>query len=141
MCFRGLGPIPFPQAGSHPADWRNGLGRRFFCRLHRCFWPTCWRSPWGFMLQCEMAGLTNESLVHYCTCFIPPSFVAALFLLSLFAVRLAGTPFELPLFGMYSDRFHELSFFSKVLGHVMRHMFLPVLCFTYRELWLISAAL
>ncbi len=62
-----------------------------------------------------------------------PSFVAALFLLSFFAVRLAGTPFELPLFGMHSDRFPELPFYGKVLD-IMRHMFLPVLCFTYGSL-------
>jgi len=62
-----------------------------------------------------------------------PSFVAALFLLSFFAVRLAGTPLELPLFGMRSDRFEELSFLGKVWD-VMRHMFLPVACFTYASL-------
>ncbi|MCS7237028.1 MAG: ABC transporter permease [Thermoguttaceae bacterium] len=62
-----------------------------------------------------------------------PSFVAALFLLSVFAMQLAGTPFELPLFGMYSDHFRELPFFGKVLD-IMRHMFLPVLCYTYGSL-------
>lgn len=62
-----------------------------------------------------------------------PSFVAALLLLSVFAVRLAGTPFELPLFGMYSDQFHELPFHQKVLD-VLRHMILPVACFTYGSL-------
>ncbi len=62
-----------------------------------------------------------------------PTFVAALLLLIFFAVRMAGTPWELPLFGMVSDNYRELSFFGKV-GDVLRHMILPVTCFTYGSL-------
>jgi len=62
-----------------------------------------------------------------------PSFVAALLLLVLFAVKLEGTAWELPLFGMVSDNYRELSFFGKV-GDVLRHMILPVTCYTYAGL-------
>src|SRR5439155_331659 len=37
-----------------------------------------------------------------------PSFVAALALQMLFAIRLHGTAFELPLFGMTSDHFEQI---------------------------------
>ncbi|MFH1918409.1 MAG: ABC transporter permease [Planctomycetota bacterium] len=59
-----------------------------------------------------------------------PGYVAALFLLVLFAVRLEGTVFELPLFGMVSDNYAELSIPAKAWD-VFRHMILPVTCFTY----------
>jgi len=59
-----------------------------------------------------------------------PGYVAALFLLVLFAVRLEGTVFELPLFGMVSDNYSELSMPAKAWD-VFRHMILPVTCFTY----------
>ncbi len=62
-----------------------------------------------------------------------PSFVAALLLLVLFAVKLEGTPLELPLFGMVSDNYKELSTAGKVID-ILRHMALPVLCFTYGSL-------
>lgn len=62
-----------------------------------------------------------------------PSFVAALLLLVLFAVRLEGTPLELPLFGMVSDNYRELSTAGKTID-ILRHMLLPVLCFTYGSL-------
>ncbi len=62
-----------------------------------------------------------------------PSYVAALFLLVLFAVRLEGTAFELPLFGMVSDNYAELSAAGKVTD-ILRHMILPVTCYTYGSL-------
>lgn len=62
-----------------------------------------------------------------------PSFVAALWLLLIFYVRLEGTPFQLPLVGMVSDNYEQLSFSGKVLDRV-RHMILPVICLTYASL-------
>jgi peptide/nickel transport system permease protein len=62
-----------------------------------------------------------------------PSFVAALGLQVLFAIHLHGTIFELPLFGMTSDHFDQLSFGGKFLD-LFRHAFLPVTCFTYGAL-------
>jgi peptide/nickel transport system permease protein len=62
-----------------------------------------------------------------------PVFVAALFLQVLFAIQLRGTPFELPLFGMYSDDYDQLSFFGKIWD-VSRHAILPIVCSTYGSL-------
>lgn len=62
-----------------------------------------------------------------------PSFVAALGLQVLFAIELHGTAFELPLFGMTSDHFDQLSFGGKFLD-LFRHALLPVACFTYGTL-------
>jgi peptide/nickel transport system permease protein len=62
-----------------------------------------------------------------------PRYVAALFLLVLFAVRLEGTAFELPLFGMVSDNYSELSAAGRVWD-IMKHMVLPVTCYTYASL-------
>lgn len=62
-----------------------------------------------------------------------PVFVAALLLQVLFAIQLRGTAFELPLFGMTSDNFEELSFGGKVWD-LFQHALLPVVCFTYGHL-------
>jgi peptide/nickel transport system permease protein len=62
-----------------------------------------------------------------------PSFVAALALQVLFAIRLQGTAFELPLFGMTSDNFASMSFGEKFVD-LFRHALLPVFCFTYGTL-------
>jgi peptide/nickel transport system permease protein len=62
-----------------------------------------------------------------------PVFVAALFLQMFFAIELRGTSFELPLFGMYSDNFDQLSFTSK-LWDISRHALLPTICYTYGSL-------
>jgi len=62
-----------------------------------------------------------------------PSYVAALLLLVLFAVRLRGTAFELPLFGMVSDGHAQLSWWGK-LADIAWHMVLPVTCYTYGAL-------
>jgi peptide/nickel transport system permease protein len=62
-----------------------------------------------------------------------PVFVAALFLQVIFAVNLRGTPFELPLFGMTSDNFAQLSFSGKVWD-VFQHALLPIVCYTYGSL-------
>jgi peptide/nickel transport system permease protein len=59
-----------------------------------------------------------------------PAFVAALLLQVFFAVKLRGTVFELPLFGMRSDDFASLTPLEQVID-VARHMILPVFCFTY----------
>jgi peptide/nickel transport system permease protein len=62
-----------------------------------------------------------------------PVFVAALFLQYIFAIKLRGTALELPLFGMTSDNFDQLSFGGK-LQDLARHSFLPVVCYTYGSL-------
>lgn len=62
-----------------------------------------------------------------------PSFVAALFLQVLFAVKLRGTFLELPLFGLTSDNFDQLSLLGQTWD-VFTHMLLPVTCFTYGSL-------
>ncbi|MFO0790868.1 MAG: ABC transporter permease [Pirellulales bacterium] len=62
-----------------------------------------------------------------------PVFVAALFLQVFFAVKLRGTAFELPLFGMKGDDFDQLSTIGQVLD-ISRHAFLPVVCYTYGSL-------
>jgi peptide/nickel transport system permease protein len=62
-----------------------------------------------------------------------PSFVTALLLLNLFYVRLEGTPFQLPLGGMTSMNYAELSAPGKLWDRFL-HMLLPVLCATYGSL-------
>lgn len=62
-----------------------------------------------------------------------PSFVAALILQLIFAVWLEGTWAELPLVGIASDNYAQLSFWGKI-GDLLWHMALPVICFTYGSL-------
>jgi peptide/nickel transport system permease protein len=62
-----------------------------------------------------------------------PSFVAALLLMIVFAVRLVDTPLELPLGGIVSQHFDQMTFGGKVLD-LFRHMLLPVICDTYASL-------
>lgn len=62
-----------------------------------------------------------------------PAFVAALLLQVFFAIELRGTAWELPLFGMRSDNFEQLSLAGRVWD-VFRHAILPVACFTYGNL-------
>ena len=62
-----------------------------------------------------------------------PSFVAALLLLNLFYVRLEGTMFQLPLGGLMSMNYDELSFNGKIWDRFI-HMILPVFCATYGSL-------
>lgn len=62
-----------------------------------------------------------------------PTFVAALYLQLLFAVKLAGTPGELPLMGIASEHYDSLSTFGKATD-LLRHMLMPVACFTYGSL-------
>lgn len=62
-----------------------------------------------------------------------PSFVAALGLQVLFAIKLNGTAWELPLFGMTSDNFAQMSFGEQFID-LFRHSILPVVCFTYGTL-------
>jgi len=62
-----------------------------------------------------------------------PSFVAALLLQLLFAIKLQGTAFELPLFGMTSDNYNQLSTLGK-LSDLFWHSVLPVACYTYGSL-------
>lgn len=59
-----------------------------------------------------------------------PAFVAAIFLQSLFSVTLRKTAFELPLAGMTSDGFQEMSLLGQTWD-LMQHLFLPVACYTY----------
>jgi peptide/nickel transport system permease protein len=58
-----------------------------------------------------------------------PSFVAALFLQLLLAVKLEW----LPLFGMTSDNFESLSLWAKTWD-LFLHAFMPIVCFTYGSL-------
>ncbi len=62
-----------------------------------------------------------------------PSFVTALLLLNLFYVRLEGTPFQLPLGGMTSMNYEELSGLGKLWDRFL-NMLLPVFCATYGSL-------
>lgn len=62
-----------------------------------------------------------------------PAFVAALFLQVLFAIWLKDTWLELPLFGLTSDNYTELSTLGKSLD-IMKHAILPVFCYTYGTL-------
>ncbi|MDX1944271.1 MAG: ABC transporter permease [Pirellulaceae bacterium] len=59
-----------------------------------------------------------------------PSFVAALMLLTLFYQKLGGTDWELPLQGMYSSNFSELSSWGQLVD-IGRHLILPLACLTY----------
>jgi len=59
-----------------------------------------------------------------------PSFVAALMLLTIFYQELRGTQWELPLQGMVSSDFAERSIVGQVID-VLRHLILPLACFTY----------
>lgn len=59
-----------------------------------------------------------------------PAFVAALLLQLVFAVWLEGTAWELPLIGIKSNEYDTLSFAGKVVDR-LRHLILPVTCFTY----------
>ena len=62
-----------------------------------------------------------------------PAFVAALFLQLVFAVWLEGTRWELPLIGLTSDNYTDMTAAEKVLDRLW-HMILPVTCFTYGSL-------
>ncbi len=62
-----------------------------------------------------------------------PSFVAALMLQTWFAIKLRGTAWELPLMGMTGDGHDQLSTWGKMLD-ILRHSFLPTLCYTYASL-------
>ncbi len=62
-----------------------------------------------------------------------PAFVAALFLQMIFAVKLQGTWLELPLDGMTSPGFDELSTMGKAWD-LFRHALLPTICLTYGTL-------
>ncbi|MGE3776492.1 MAG: ABC transporter permease [Pirellulaceae bacterium] len=62
-----------------------------------------------------------------------PSFVAALWLLMIFYVRLEGTALQLPLAGMVSENYEQLSFGGKALDR-LRHLILPVTCLSYGSL-------
>jgi peptide/nickel transport system permease protein len=61
-----------------------------------------------------------------------PTFVAALFLQIIFAVKLRGTPWELPLFGM-ADLPADAPLVARI-ADVARHAILPVTCQTYVSL-------
>jgi peptide/nickel transport system permease protein len=61
-----------------------------------------------------------------------PTFVAALFLQIIFAVKLRGTPWELPLFGM-ADLPADAPLLARI-ADVARHAILPVTCQTYVSL-------
>ena len=62
-----------------------------------------------------------------------PSFVAALLLQSYFAIQLRGTAWELPLFGMVSDNYDQMTRWEQTVD-LFRHALLPVTCYTYASL-------
>jgi peptide/nickel transport system permease protein len=62
-----------------------------------------------------------------------PSFVAALFLQLLFAVKFGGSWLELPLMGDRSAHYDDLTN-SQQAWDQLKHMILPVTCFTYGSL-------
>ncbi len=62
-----------------------------------------------------------------------PAFVAALFLQVLFAIELRGTAFELPLFGMTSDNFDQMTI-TQQMWDLFKHALLPIVCYTYGSL-------
>jgi peptide/nickel transport system permease protein len=62
-----------------------------------------------------------------------PSFIAALFLQLLFAVKLSGTAWELPLMGMRHSDYETMGVFAQTWD-LLQHMLLPVICFTYVSL-------
>jgi peptide/nickel transport system permease protein len=59
-----------------------------------------------------------------------PSYVAALFLLTLFYLKLKGTPWALPLQGMVSSDHSQLSVWGQFQDSI-RHLILPLTCMTY----------
>lgn len=63
-----------------------------------------------------------------------PAFVAALFLQILFAIKLRGTMFELPLFGMVSDMEYDQMTTVEKAWDIFKHALLPVTCYTYTSL-------
>ena len=63
-----------------------------------------------------------------------PAFVGALFLQILFALKLEGTAFELPLNGMVTtEKYDDSSTLGKAWD-IFQHAILPVTCFTYASL-------
>ena len=62
-----------------------------------------------------------------------PSFIAALFLQLLFAVKLSDTAWELPLMGMHHSDYAEMGLIDQTWD-LLQHMLLPVICFTYVSL-------
>lgn len=62
-----------------------------------------------------------------------PSYVAALFLLTLFYLKLKGTDWALPLQGMVSSNHNELSQWEQFKDS-FRHLILPLTCMTYGSL-------
>lgn len=71
----------------------------------------------------------RASAVFFFLLYSLPSFWVALLLMQFFSVRLG----VLPLFGMSSDDYHELSTAGRVADR-MRHLALPVLTMTYAQL-------
>ncbi|MBA61703.1 MAG: peptide ABC transporter permease [Planctomycetaceae bacterium] len=81
------------------------------------------------------SGKTDERLVGVglYMLYAIPSFIAALFLQLLFAVKLEGTAFELPLMGIRADEYETLTSTERIWDR-LEHMILPVISFTYVSL-------
>jgi peptide/nickel transport system permease protein len=62
-----------------------------------------------------------------------PAFVAAVALQQIFAIQLHGTAFELPLYGIRSEHFDQMTYSQKFVD-LFSHSILPVTCFTYGAL-------
>ncbi len=81
------------------------------------------------------AGKTDERIVSTLLYMLYslPSFVAAVLLQMLFAIKLKGTPFELPLYGITGPGHDEMSATGQLIDS-LRHCILPVICYTYASL-------
>jgi peptide/nickel transport system permease protein len=82
---------------------------------------------WATVRAGTISERTASSLLYML--YSLPSFVAALFLQILLAVKLEW----LPLFGMTSDNFESLSLWGKVWD-IFLHSAMPIACFTYGSL-------
>ena len=82
---------------------------------------------WSTVKSNTLAERTVSSLLYML--YSLPSFVAALFLQIVLAVKLGW----FPLFGMTSDNYESLTSIGKVWD-VATHAFLPIVCFTYGSL-------
>ena len=86
--------------------------------------------PWG-LIATVRSGRLDERCISTAlyVLYSFPTYVAALFLQIVFAVRLGW----LPLFGMTSDNYASLSFGGKAYD-VLLHALMPITCFTYTSL-------
>lgn len=82
---------------------------------------------WSTAKSGTLAERTSSTLLY--ALYSLPAYVAALYLQLLFYVKLDW----LPLFGMTSDGYEEMSTFGKATD-LLKHSILPITCFTYGSL-------